>query len=97
MFALTKAVKITLGRLELQSAEYLEGLDGDITMIYALPQSLIHRLLVVHLTITYSAFLTTETMTATISILHELLGRNELNAIVHHIAPQHFLRVSMIT
>ena len=97
MFALTKTVKIALGSLVFQSAVYLEGLDGDISVTHALPQSFIHGLLVVHLAVAYSVLPTTEPMTTAIGILQKLLGRDKLNAAIYYVATCHLCRVSMLT
>ena len=94
--ACAKAIKITLGRLVFQSAENLKGLDGDVSVTYALPQGLFHCLRVVHLAIAYPTLLKTEAIAATIGILHKLLRGYVFDAAIHHVAPQHLFRVGMV-
>ena len=94
--ACAKAVEIGLRGLVFQAAEPLESLDGDVSVTYTLSQCFIHRLGVVHLTVAYAALLATEAIAATIGILHELLGRDELNTAIHHVVSQHLFWVGML-
>ena len=42
--ALTKAIKVVLSRVVLQSAKYQKSTDGDIAVTHTLAQGLVHRL-----------------------------------------------------
>jgi hypothetical protein len=74
----------------------LEGLDGDVPMMDATPQGIVHRLGVVQLAVAYAALLTAEAVVTTIGILDELLGRDKLNTAIHDVVGHYLFRVGMV-
>lgn len=94
--AFAKAVEISLCRLTLQTAVVLESTDGDVSVVRAAAQGLIHCLGVVHLAVTNAALLSAKTFATAVGILDELFGGDELYAAIHYVAPCHFFRISML-
>lgn len=95
IFADTEAVKIGFRGLAFQTAIYHESADGDVSVAYAAAEGFVHCLRVVHLAVAYTALQATEPVAAAVGILDELFGGDKLDAIIHHVAPSHFLRVGM--
>ena len=96
MVALAKAVEIGLSCLALQAADRHKIFDGDVSVVGAAAQGVVHGLWVVHLAVAHTALLAAETAGAAVGIGDELLRGNELYAAIHHVAPCHLRRVGML-
>ena len=91
MVALGQAVEKGLGRVALQMTVVAEFSDGDNPFAQTDPKGLFHHLRVVHLTVAYGSGTEAETQLVGAHVVDELLRRDELDAVVFHVASRHRL------
>ena len=96
MFALAEAVEIGFGRVALQAAEYHKLWNRRVTQLQAESQSLIHCLLVVHLTVSHLSLTLAVALAILTTFFDELLGRDEFNACILNVSAMNGLGVGML-
>ena len=94
--AFAKTVEIGLCRLALQAAKKLEAADGNVSVVRAATQGLVHRLGVVHLAVANATYLFAEAVMTTVGSLDKLFRWDELDTVIHHIAPRYLFRIGVL-
>ena len=96
MLTLAEAVEISLGGVAPQTAVDHKIRDGGVAQSHAATQGLVHRLLVVHLAVAHRLLALAIAFAVLTAFLDKLLGGNELDAGIPHVAAMNGLGVGVL-